>query len=148
MVKYQEVEGTFTARYPQDLEHVAPVILSKLGKYKIWLFEGEMGAGKTTLIKAICQEMGVSDMVNSPTYGLVHEYQDHSQQSIYHFDFYRLNREEEAREIGVEEYFYSGSYCLIEWGARIASFVPKKHAKILLEVRDDGSRIIAIEKHD
>lgn len=115
---------------------------------KLWLFYGEMGAGKTTLIKAICEAWGVTDTVASPTFALVNEYQNKEQQPFYHFDFYRIKDEEEAWDIGAEDYFYSGHYCFVEWPERIEGLLPDEFMRIDVEVREDNSRRIYITKHE
>jgi len=112
--------------------------------YKIWLFEGEMGAGKTTLIKKLCKVLKVTDTVTSPTFSLVNEYLTKENEIIYHFDFYRITKEEEALNIGVEEYFYSGNLCLIEWPSRIPSLIPAKHLKIFLNLGAESQRTAEI----
>lgn len=148
MVKYQDVEGNFTANSPQDLPKLVPFILEFAGDHTVWLLEGTMGAGKTTLIKAICQYLKVVDNVNSPTYALINEYRNPEDRVFYHFDFYRLKNENEARDIGCLEYFYSGDLCLIEWGSKIPGLVPERHLKINIEVQPDESRKIILEKYD
>lgn len=119
------------------------VIQACCGK-TIWLFEGEMGAGKTTLISAISARMGVADRVSSPTFGLVNEYHDLGGNVYYHFDFYRIDSEQEALDIGVYEYFDSGSYCWIEWGSKISSLLPEDCAVIEIEAYADGRREITV----
>lgn len=102
-----------------NLPGIAPQIVRAAGTLKLWTFYGEMGAGKTTLIKTLCKTLGVQDAVSSPTYSLVNEYRTSSGNPVYHFDFYRINSIEEAYDIGYEDYFYSGHLCLIEWPERI-----------------------------
>jgi tRNA threonylcarbamoyladenosine biosynthesis protein TsaE len=118
------------------------------GQEKVWLFYGDMGAGKTTLIKAICVAWGVEDTVSSPTFALVNEYRTAEQQPLYHFDFYRINDEEEAWDIGTEDYFYSGHYCLVEWPERIEGLLPEKFIRIDVAVGMDNRRSIYISKHE
>src|SRR5690606_1930704 len=98
-----------------ELSGAAKKIVSFAGDCKVWLFSGDLGAGKTTLIKEICRYFGVEDTVNSPTFSLVNEYSDRSGSKYYHLDFYRIKNEEEAYDIGAEEYLYSGDYCFVEW---------------------------------
>lgn len=107
---------------------------------KILLFNGEMGAGKTTLIKEICKILGVTEATSSPTFSLVNEYQTTDNQTIYHFDFYRLKNENEALDMGVEDYFYSGHWCFIEWSEKIPNLIPEKHHVITIEVVDFEQR--------
>lgn len=102
----------------------------------IWIFEGEMGAGKTTFIKAICKQLGVEDTVQSPTFALVNEY-DAKNGLIYHFDFYRIEDEAEAEDIGLEDYFYSGNLCLLEWASLIPNLLPEHYVRISLSKPDE-----------
>ena len=120
---------TFTL---DDLEIVVKDLVEAAGDRTVWLFNGEMGAGKTTLIKAICKSMGVHSVMTSPTFSIVNEYQ--GRDVIYHFDCYRLKSEEEAYDIGVEEYLDSGRLCLIEWPDKIASLLPEERFEIKLEI--------------
>ena len=108
-------------------------------------FEGEMGAGKTTLIRALCAALGVADDVSSPTFALVNEYRDGHQQPVYHFDFYRIDSLDEAIRIGADEYFDSGYLCLVEWPARVAALLPVPHVEVRLAVQPDESRLINLK---
>jgi tRNA threonylcarbamoyladenosine biosynthesis protein TsaE len=108
-------------------------IIPLLATNKLIIFDGMMGSGKTTLIKYICQALGVLDLVNSPTYSLVNEYKTLNNQIIYHFDFYRINSLEEAFDMGAEEYFYSGNLCLIEWPDKIMDLLPDRILKISID---------------
>ena len=114
--------------------------------HTIWLFEGEMGAGKTTLIQAICAAMGVTDPVTSPSYNLINEYRDQADRVYYHFDFYRLTQLQEALDIGCEEYFDSGNICLIEWPGLVRSILPDDYFTIEIEVQPDHSRLIKTDQ--
>ncbi|WP_286745640.1 MULTISPECIES: tRNA (adenosine(37)-N6)-threonylcarbamoyltransferase complex ATPase subunit type 1 TsaE [unclassified Roseivirga] len=116
-----------------DLPELASKMVEWAGGEKIWVLNGEMGAGKTTLSKAIGQVLGVIDTVQSPTFSIVNEYLTLSGDSIYHFDFYRLEHPEEALAIGVEEYFDSGNLCLIEWPQKIGNLLPERHLAIRIE---------------
>ena len=107
-------------------------------------FEGEMGAGKTTLIRALCAELGVADDVSSPTFALVNEYRDDRNRPVYHFDFYRIDSEEEAGRIGASEYFDSGYLCLVEWPTRVAGLLPRPHLQVCLNVLPDESRVLEL----
>jgi len=118
----------------EELDKVAQEIVDFAKDKKIWLFEGEMGAGKTTLIKAICNYLKVVDVVNSPTFSIVNEYKSSNEETFYHFDFYRLKGEDEALDIGVEEYFDSGSVCFIEWPSKISEVLPEDKLVIKIEV--------------
>ena len=129
-----------------SLSAIAQEIIETCKGEKIWVFKGQMGAGKTTLIKAIAKEMGIQDLVSSPTFSIVNEYKNEEGQKFYHFDFYRIDESEEVLEIGVEEYFYSDSYCWIEWAERIPEFIPDTFHLIVIEVDEEGRRVIGISK--
>lgn len=119
----------------EDLPRIAQEILTLKGKEQILAFSGEMGAGKTTLISAICNALKVQDAISSPTYSLVNEYLRENGEKVYHFDFYRIDSEEEAMDMGVEDYFESGSLCLVEWPEKIEDLLPENyiHVKISLQ---------------
>lgn len=123
-----------------ELPAAAKVLIKSFDGQKIVAFYGEMGAGKTTLIKAICTEMGVRDNISSPTFSIVNEYQS-VKGKIYHFDFYRLKSSDEAYDMGYEEYFYSKSYCFIEWPEKIAELMPLEFDKVTI-TKDGEKRII------
>ncbi|GAB3738258.1 tRNA (adenosine(37)-N6)-threonylcarbamoyltransferase complex ATPase subunit type 1 TsaE [Hymenobacter agri] len=108
-------------------------------------FEGEMGAGKTTLIRALCAALGVADDVSSPTFSLVNEYRDSHDQPVYHFDFYRIDSEDEAERIGASEYFDSGYLCLVEWPTRVAGLLPTPFLEVHIAVQPDESRKIELK---
>ena len=112
--------------------------------YKIWIFEGEMGAGKTTLIKAICKNLGVMDEVSSPTFSIVNEYKTVEGKTVYHFDFYRVKSIEEVYDIGVEDYFYSGNICLVEWPEKIKEILTKEKALHIFINQKNEQRFIEI----
>jgi len=133
-----------TATSLSDLPAIASGILSYATNNRIFLFYGDMGAGKTTLIKSLCKALGSTDNITSPTFSIVNEYAGPNK--IYHFDFYRLKTQTEALDIGCEEYFYSGNYCFIEWPEKIPDLLPDHFVKIVLTVLSDGSRNIAVEK--
>ncbi|UTA67192.1 tRNA (adenosine(37)-N6)-threonylcarbamoyltransferase complex ATPase subunit type 1 TsaE [Emticicia sp. 21SJ11W-3] len=123
-----------------DLDSTADTIIGKANGRTIWIFEGEMGAGKTTLIKAIGGRMGITGAVQSPTFSIVNEYLTATGNTVYHFDFYRLKRESEALDFGVEEYFDSGNICLLEWAEKVESLLPENCYTIRLSVIDEKSR--------
>ncbi len=125
-----------------DLQEAAVALLRFSGENTIFDFEGEMGAGKTTFIKAICASLGIDDLVSSPTFSIVNEYESRTGKVVYHFDFYRIKNLNEAYDIGYEEYFYSGSICLIEWPEKIAELLPDKHVRIKIEVTETDQRIL------
>ncbi len=123
-----------------DLKSAAQQFVDQMNGAKIFAFYGEMGAGKTTLIKEICKTLGVCENITSPTFALVNEYILEQEEYIYHFDCYRLNDIEEALNIGAEDYFYSGNICFIEWPERIEAILPEKTVYISIKVEADGSR--------
>lgn len=125
-----------------ELDAVARRLLAEGRNQSVWLFGGEMGAGKTTLIKAICRTLGVVSMVQSPTFSIVNEYTTHEGHSVYHFDYYRLRNEAEALDIGSEEYFDSGNYCFIEWPERITSLWPATYYQVHISADLDGRRTV------
>ncbi|AWK07499.1 tRNA (adenosine(37)-N6)-threonylcarbamoyltransferase complex ATPase subunit type 1 TsaE [Flavobacterium crocinum] len=122
-----------------QIQEVAQQIIDSNPK-KIILFNGEMGVGKTTLIKQLCKTLGVQDATSSPTFSLVNEYSASNNQIVYHFDFYRLNKETEALDMGVDDYLYSGNWCFIEWSEKIASLIPEEHSTINIKLLSDGKR--------
>ena len=112
---------------------------------KVILFNGEMGAGKTTFIKALCVALGVNDTISSPTFSLVNEYETGNGDIIFHFDVYRLKTESEALDMGIEDYLYAGNWCFIEWAEKIPNLVPEQHSVVNLSVLVDGNRKIELE---
>ncbi|MCK0199583.1 tRNA (adenosine(37)-N6)-threonylcarbamoyltransferase complex ATPase subunit type 1 TsaE [Ornithobacterium rhinotracheale] len=131
---------TFIAKTENDLPQIAQAIVAELNK-PVVLFRGEMGVGKTTLITAMLQAMQSEDEASSPTYALVNEYQT-AKGTVYHFDFYRINSEEEAYDMGWEEYAYSGDFCFVEWPEKIENLLPENHHTINIE-NHDGERHIS-----
>ena len=128
----------------EQLAEVAQQILDQ-NPNKVILFNGEMGVGKTTLIKQLCKTLGVNDATSSPTFSLVNEYQTETNQTVYHFDFYRLNKETEALDMGVDDYLYSGNWCFIEWSEKIASLIPELHTVITIELLPTGERLLELK---
>ena len=147
----------------QDIEHIreaAREFIANIGERRVFAFYGKMGAGKTTFVKAICEELGVEDIITSPTFAIVNEYGIPSNSpclggdqksslsrealggSIYHFDFYRIKKLEEVYDMGFEDYFYSGALCFIEWPELIEDILPDDAVRVSIEEQDDGSRII------
>ena len=126
----------------ENINAAAAEFLKELGDRKIVAFYGSMGAGKTTFIKAICDVLGVTDTVNSPTFAIVNEYLAASGSSIYHFDFYRIKKIEEAYDFGYEDYFYSGDLCLIEWPELIEELLPEDTVRVNIEEIETGERIL------
>lgn len=133
-----------TIRYTlSELPKVASELL-KIIKNPIWLFYGEMGSGKTTLIREILHQLDVKDNIQSPTFSLVNEYLGQEDKTIYHFDFYRIENEEEAYDIGIEDYFYSDNLCLIEWPEKIPNLLPDNSVEIHIIVVDNQTRSLTI----
>jgi tRNA threonylcarbamoyladenosine biosynthesis protein TsaE len=133
----------------KELDSVAKQLLSEfhLLNIKVWRFDGEMGAGKTTLITHLMKFMQVKDHVSSPTFSIVNEYLSTQEGTIYHFDFYRIEDENEAFDIGTEEYLYSGNWCFLEWGERIENLLPEQLGKLQLTTTEDNNRIITIQHY-
>ncbi|MDR0954507.1 MAG: tRNA (adenosine(37)-N6)-threonylcarbamoyltransferase complex ATPase subunit type 1 TsaE [Rikenellaceae bacterium] len=127
-----------------DLPEVADLLLQMLRPGGVVAFYGEMGAGKTTLIRAICERLGVQDNVNSPTFSIVNEYRTEAGEPIFHFDFYRIDRPEEALDFGSEEYLSSGYRCLIEWPEKVESLLADDIDRVYIRVSADGAREITV----
>jgi len=130
-----------------DLVPVSNQLLALASDVPVWCFRGDLGAGKTTLIKTICDQLGVTDAMSSPTFSIVNEYVSKDDSSIYHFDFYRIKSNEEAQEIGVEEYFYSGNYCFIEWPEKVESLLPESRIEIMISLVGNNRREINLIEH-
>lgn len=128
-----------------DLPAVAEKVRDFAADQKIFLFYGDMGAGKTTFIKSLCAALGVKESVTSPTFSIVNEYVAGANK-IFHFDFYRLKNQNEALDMGYEEYFYSGAYCFIEWPEKIPDLIPSHYLKVEISALPDQSRQLAVEK--
>lgn len=126
-----------------EIDAVAKKILSENPK-KVILFNGNMGVGKTTLIKYLAKNLGVTDATSSPTFSLVNEYQIPNNQIIYHFDVYRLKNEIEALDMGIDDYLYSGNWCFIEWSEKIPNLIPEEHSVISIELLPDGKRHLTL----
>ncbi|MFA9371017.1 MAG: tRNA (adenosine(37)-N6)-threonylcarbamoyltransferase complex ATPase subunit type 1 TsaE [Labilibaculum antarcticum] len=128
----------------KEINAVAKEFLSLVGSKRVFALYGAMGVGKTTFVKAICDEMGVEDTINSPTFAIVNEYHTPKEDIIYHFDFYRIEDVKEAYDFGYEDYFYSNAMCFIEWPEKIESILPNDAVAVLFEEESDGSRTITI----
>lgn len=127
-----------------ELTSVAKELITAC-KYKILLFNGPMGVGKTTLIKEVCKVLGVEDIAHSPTFSIVNEYITNNEDQVYHFDFYRIENEDEAYDIGIEDYFYSDNWCLVEWPENIKNLLPLESVDINITLLDNGQRNIQLK---
>ena len=123
-----------------NIHEAAKAFLAGMGTAKVFAFYGKMGAGKTTFIKAICEELGVSDVITSPTFALVNEYTAGNGAAIYHFDFYRIKTLAEVYDMGYEDYFYGGNLCFLEWPELIEEILPEDATKVTITEEADGSR--------
>jgi tRNA threonylcarbamoyladenosine biosynthesis protein TsaE len=130
-----------------EISEVARKLIKDGNGLSVWALRGEMGAGKTTLVKALVGALGVNETTASPTFSIVNEYRAANNKPIYHFDFYRIKNESEAFDIGTDEYFDSGNLCLVEWPEKIPSLLPANHFEIQLEIIDQQSRLIRYRKH-
>ena len=129
----------------KDIDHIreaAREFIEHIGEHRVFAFYGKMGAGKTTFVKAICEELGVDDVITSPTFAIINEYSLPSN-SIYHFDFYRIKKLEEVYDMGYEDYFYSGALCFIEWPELIEDILPDDAVRVSIAEQEDGSRIVS-----
>lgn len=127
----------------ETIREAAKQFVAALEENTVFAFYGKMGAGKTTFIKAVCEELGVEDVITSPTFAIVNEYRSEtSGELIYHFDFYRIKKIEEVYDMGYEDYFYSGALCFIEWPELIEELLPGDAVKVTIEENEDGSRIV------
>jgi tRNA threonylcarbamoyladenosine biosynthesis protein TsaE len=128
-----------------DIDHIreaAREFIEHIGDRRVFAFYGKMGAGKTTFVKAICEELGVDDVITSPTFAIINEYTSTKDDTIYHFDFYRIKKLEEVYDMGYEDYFYSGALCFIEWPELIEEILPDDAVRVSITEQDDGSRIV------
>lgn len=128
----------------KNLSEIALELISSV-KHKTLLFYGEMGVGKTTLIKEICKQLEVLDSISSPTFSLVNEYQTNNNEKVFHFDFYRIEDEDEALDMGIDDYFYNNDWCLIEWPQNVENLLPLDAVKIHLSILEDGKRNIQLK---
>ena len=128
----------------KTINFTARNFIENIGNRNVFAFNGKMGAGKTTFIKAICEELGVRETVNSPTFSIVNEYEAADGRIIYHFDCYRINKIQEALDMGAEEYLYSGHLCFIEWSENIAPILPESLVKVDIEELENGERVVNI----
>ena len=126
----------------ESIREAAREFIQHIGEHRVFAFYGEMGAGKTTFIKAICEELGVEDVITSPTFAIVNEYSLPDGECIYHFDFYRIKKLEEVYDMGFEDYFYSGALCFIEWPELIEEVLPEDAVTVQIKEEEDGTRAI------
>ena len=129
-----------------SVKSTAKEFVKLMGDDKIFAFHGAMGAGKTTFIKAVCEELGVKETITSPTFAIINEYKDREGSSIYHFDFYRINKLEEVFDFGHEDYFYSGNLCFIEWPEIVNSILPENSVIVSIEEQENGIRILELNE--
>ena len=130
----------------KDIEHIreaAREFIENIGEARVFAFYGKMGAGKTTFVKAICEELGVDDVITSPTFAIVNEYTAAEGDSIFHFDFYRIKRLEEVYDMGYEDYFYSGALCFIEWPELIEDILPDDAVRVSITEQEDNTRKVS-----
>jgi tRNA threonylcarbamoyladenosine biosynthesis protein TsaE len=125
------------------IREAAREFISQMGESHVFAFYGKMGSGKTTFIKALCEELGVNDVITSPTFAIVNDYTA-NEESIYHFDFYRIKKLEEVYDMGFEEYLYSGNYCFIEWPELVEPLLPDDTLRVSISEQPDGSRLITM----
>ena len=128
----------------EELDDVAARFLEYLQGHTLFAFYGPMGVGKTTFVKAVCRNLGVEDDVSSPTFAIVNEYVDRDGESLYHFDFYRVNSIEEAMDFGYEEYFYSGRKCFMEWPEKVDELLPEETVACHFSEKPDGTRVLSV----
>jgi tRNA threonylcarbamoyladenosine biosynthesis protein TsaE len=137
-------EYTISINGLEDYPKAAQDFIRLLDKGNVFAFYGKMGSGKTTLIKSICDELGVKDTINSPTFAIVNEYEDRDGRSIFHFDFYRIKSLDEVYNMGYEEYVYGNGICFMEWPELIEELLPEDCIKVYIEENNDGTRFIRI----
>lgn len=132
-----------TIQNPETIHQTASEFIKEMGEHTVFAFYGKMGVGKTTFIKAVCEMLGVEEVINSPTFAIVNEYRSEvTLELIYHFDFYRINKLTEALDIGTEDYFDSGVICLIEWPEKIEELLPDDVVRVTIEENEDSTRTV------
>ena len=129
----------------EEIAVAAKEFVAAMGERKVFAFYGKMGAGKTTFIKAVCEELGVEDVINSPTFAIVNEYVDGQGEPVYHFDFYRIKNQQEVMDLGYEDYVYSGHVCFMEWPELIENLLPDDAVKATIEEEIDGGRVLVVD---
>ena len=135
---------TFTINGLEEYPQAAKWFTQFLQQGRIFAFFGKMGSGKTTFIKSLCEELGVEDTINSPTFAIVNEYEDRDANTIYHFDFYRIKSLAEVYNMGYEEYFYSNAYCFLEWPELVEELLPEEHIRVDITENSDGTRELKV----
>ena len=129
----------------ESIHEAAREFIAAMGDNTVFALYGKMGAGKTTFVKALCEELGVTDVITSPTFAIVNEYRsDETGELIYHFDFYRIKKLSEEYDMGYEDYFYSGALCFIEWPELVEELLPGNAVKVTIEELEDGNRVIKL----
>ena len=145
-----KIKNNMTEIKIQSLEHIheaARQFIEAMGDNTVFAFYGKMGAGKTTFIKAVCEELGVEDVVTSPTFAIVNEYRSATTgELVYHFDFYRIKKLEEVYDMGYEDYFYCGAVCFIEWPELIEELLPGDAVKVTIDEQADGTRLLVLQE--
>lgn len=136
-----------TIHEEDELQVAARQLISEFSADRVFCFYGEMGAGKTTFIKKICELLGATDVTSSPTFAIVNEYVRINGETIYHFDFYRIEKLDDAYQIGVEDYLYSGNYCFLEWSENVAPLIEDDFVKVKIDIGENYSRIIQAGKY-
>lgn len=129
----------------KQINQAAKEFIANIGNNKVFAFYGKMGVGKTTFIKAICEELNVEDIITSPTFAIINEYESKTIGNIYHFDFYRIKKIDEVYDMGYEDYFYSGALCFIEWPELIEDLLPGDAVNVHIDENEDGSRTIRFD---
>ena len=127
----------------ENIHQAAKEFIEAMGDGNVFAFYGKTGAGKTTFIKAVCECLGVEDVITSPTFAIVNEYRSQTSELIYHFDFYRIKKLDEVYDMGYEDYFYSGALCFIEWPELIEELLPEDAIKVTISEQEDGSRTVS-----
>ena len=135
---------TYKVKSEKELQSIVINLFEDIGENKIILFDGEMGVGKTTLIKVLCEYLGVVDSTSSPTFSIVNEYLTADENVVYHFDFYRIEKQNEVLDLGYEDYFYSGNYCFIEWPEKIPNLIPENTVVINIKLDNENNRLISV----
>ena len=131
----------------ESIHEAAREFIAAMGDSTVFALYGKMGAGKTTFVKAVCEELGVTDVITSPTFAIVNEYRsEDTAELIYHFDFYRINKLEEVYDMGYEDYFYSGALCFIEWPELVEELLPGNTIKVSIEEQKDGTRTVTLNQ--